>query len=122
MVKNYDNCSICMWDLSHVCDTYESCNSCPNTGDYGKCKCTTIYDGEECPYYVHCSDKYSKPHTHCNYCENGGKNSWFSNMGIESTIRIAPPSPWENSYRLEICGEQIPIEFCPKCGRKLQVD
>lgn len=104
MVKSSDNCSTCIWDLKKACSTYIACKTCPHSGDGGNyCKCSTIFDGEECPYYVHCSDKYSKPHIHCNYCENGGKFV-------------------ENSYRLEICGEQIQIEFCPKCGRKLQVD
>lgn len=52
----------------------------------------------------------------CAFCT--GKRKYFSNLGFESTIKIA--SSFQGKLFLSVNGHRVEIYHCPKCGRRLE--
>ena len=54
MEKNYKTCNKCKYDYSRHCTSDDTCRYCELYDDYcnGHCKCLSINDGEDCPYFV----------------------------------------------------------------------
>ncbi len=60
MVKNNDNCRKCKYDTYSLCSIF-NCRTCPlhledaeetETHGYVYCRCLTVEQGNECPYYT----------------------------------------------------------------------
>lgn len=45
------NCKDCRWGTANGCGRQDDCDNCPNYNDDEHCKCTTVSDGQPCPYF-----------------------------------------------------------------------
>lgn len=45
------NCEDCRWYCINECGRQDDCDNCPNYNDDEHCKCSTVADGQPCPYY-----------------------------------------------------------------------
>ena len=62
MIKNYDNCYSCYYSLGREFCANSKCPTCEmnifdEDNNKHRCKCNTIRNGEDCPYYKEADDE-----------------------------------------------------------------